>query len=138
MSSSASSSVSPAPKNSGAEPIPPKLPHPSAILATVRAGGPGAAPPVVTRGIQSNRQRMRQPRSGPRRDSSMTLELINPPDLPTPLTYSHVVVATGSTLVFVAGQEPEDEQGRLVSSKGQERPVLCGSSGAVTRKEAAD
>jgi enamine deaminase RidA (YjgF/YER057c/UK114 family) len=52
----------------------------------------------------------------------MTLELINPPDLPTPLTYSHVVVATGSTLVFVAGQEPEDEQGRLVSSKGQERP----------------
>lgn len=25
----------------------------------------------------------------------MTLELINPPDLPTPLTYSHVVVATG-------------------------------------------
>jgi enamine deaminase RidA (YjgF/YER057c/UK114 family) len=44
----------------------------------------------------------------------MTLELINPPDLPTPLTYSHVVVATGSTLVFVAGQEPEDEQGNLV------------------------
>jgi len=44
----------------------------------------------------------------------MTLELINPPDLPTPLTYSHVVVATGSTLVFVAGQDPEDEQGSLV------------------------
>jgi enamine deaminase RidA (YjgF/YER057c/UK114 family) len=44
----------------------------------------------------------------------MTLECINPPDLPTPPTYSHVVVATGSRLVFIAGQEPEDEQGNLV------------------------
>ena len=37
----------------------------------------------------------------------MTLECINPEDLPTPLTYTQVVVATGSRLVFVAGQEPE-------------------------------
>jgi enamine deaminase RidA (YjgF/YER057c/UK114 family) len=44
----------------------------------------------------------------------MTLECINPEDLPTPLTYTHVVVATGSRLVFVAGQEPEDEEGNLV------------------------
>ncbi|HET6733469.1 RidA family protein [Mycobacterium sp.] len=44
----------------------------------------------------------------------MTLECINPPDLPTPPTYSHVVVATGSRLVFIAGQEPEDENGNLV------------------------
>jgi enamine deaminase RidA (YjgF/YER057c/UK114 family) len=44
----------------------------------------------------------------------MTLEFINPEDLPTPLEYSHVVVATGSSLVFVAGQEPEDAQGNLV------------------------
>lgn len=44
----------------------------------------------------------------------MTLEGINPKDLPTPLSYTHVIVATGSTLVFVAGQEPEDEQGNLV------------------------
>ena len=44
----------------------------------------------------------------------MTLESINPGDLPTPLTYTHVVVATGSRLVFVAGQEPEDEHGNLV------------------------
>lgn len=44
----------------------------------------------------------------------MTLEGINPEDLPTPLTYTHVIVATGSRLVFVAGQEPEDEQGNLV------------------------
>jgi enamine deaminase RidA (YjgF/YER057c/UK114 family) len=44
----------------------------------------------------------------------VTLECISPEDLPTPLTYTHVVVATGSRLVFVVGQEPEDEQGNLV------------------------
>jgi enamine deaminase RidA (YjgF/YER057c/UK114 family) len=44
----------------------------------------------------------------------MTLELINPEDLPTPPTYTHVVIASGSKLVFVAGQEPEDEHGNLV------------------------
>jgi len=44
----------------------------------------------------------------------MTLESINPPDLPTPQTYAHVIVATGSRLVFVAGQVAEDRQGTLV------------------------
>ena len=44
----------------------------------------------------------------------MSLELINPEDLPTPPTYTHVVIATGTKLVFVAGQEPEDEHGNLV------------------------
>jgi enamine deaminase RidA (YjgF/YER057c/UK114 family) len=44
----------------------------------------------------------------------MTLELINPDDLPTPPTYTHVVIASGSTLVFIAGQEPEDERGNLI------------------------
>jgi enamine deaminase RidA (YjgF/YER057c/UK114 family) len=44
----------------------------------------------------------------------MTLEHINPDDLPAPLGYTHVIVATGSRLVFVAGQEPEDEHGNLV------------------------
>jgi enamine deaminase RidA (YjgF/YER057c/UK114 family) len=44
----------------------------------------------------------------------MTLEPINPKDLPTPATYTHVIVATGARLVFVAGQEPEDERGNLV------------------------
>jgi enamine deaminase RidA (YjgF/YER057c/UK114 family) len=42
------------------------------------------------------------------------LEGINPEDLPTPATYTQVMVATGRRLVFVAGQEPEDEQGNLV------------------------
>jgi enamine deaminase RidA (YjgF/YER057c/UK114 family) len=44
----------------------------------------------------------------------MTLDCINPPGLRTPQTYTHVVVATGSKLVFVAGQEPEDEHGNIV------------------------
>jgi len=44
----------------------------------------------------------------------MTLHCINPEDLHMPSTYSQVVVATGSRMVFVAGQEPEDEQGNLV------------------------
>ena len=37
----------------------------------------------------------------------MTLECINPEDLPTPSTY---------TDVFVAGQGPEDERGKLVGA----------------------
>ena len=44
----------------------------------------------------------------------MTLQCINPKDLPIPQTYSQVVVATGSKLVFISGQEPEDLDGKLV------------------------
>src|SRR5260221_6067540 len=44
----------------------------------------------------------------------MTLECINPKDLPTPQTYTQVVVATGSKMVFVSGQETEDIHGKLV------------------------
>jgi len=44
----------------------------------------------------------------------MTLEFINPPDLPTPTTYTQVVVARGTRLIFVAGQEPEGVDGKLV------------------------
>jgi len=46
--------------------------------------------------------------------NQMTLECINPKDLPTPQTYTQVIVATGNRLVFVAGQEPEDIHGKLV------------------------
>ena len=41
---------------------------------------------------------------------------MNPEDLPAPTTYTHVVIATGSRLVFVAGQEPEDEYGNLIGA----------------------
>ena len=57
----------------------------------------------------------------------MALECINPDDLPTPQTYTQVVVATGSKLVFVSGQEPEDIHGNLVGHgdlAGQARQVF--------------
>jgi enamine deaminase RidA (YjgF/YER057c/UK114 family) len=44
----------------------------------------------------------------------MTLEYINPSDLPTPTTYTQVVIARGTRLIFVAGQEPEGVDGKLV------------------------
>lgn len=44
----------------------------------------------------------------------MTLELINPEGLPTPESYTHVVAATGSRMVFVAGQVADDARGNLV------------------------
>lgn len=44
----------------------------------------------------------------------MPLELINPDDLPVPEMYTQVVVATGSKMVFVSGQQPEDIYGKLV------------------------
>jgi enamine deaminase RidA (YjgF/YER057c/UK114 family) len=44
----------------------------------------------------------------------MTIECINPADLPVPQMYTQVVVATGTKLVFVSGQQPEDINGKLV------------------------
>jgi enamine deaminase RidA (YjgF/YER057c/UK114 family) len=44
----------------------------------------------------------------------MAHELINPDGLPVPLSYSHVVVASGTRTVFVAGQVAEDADGNLV------------------------
>jgi enamine deaminase RidA (YjgF/YER057c/UK114 family) len=46
----------------------------------------------------------------------MRLELINPQDLPTPESYTHVIAATGSRLLFVAGQVADDAQGNLVGA----------------------
>lgn len=46
----------------------------------------------------------------------MTLELINPEELPTPASYTHVVAASGTRLVFVAGQVADDAQGNLVGA----------------------
>jgi enamine deaminase RidA (YjgF/YER057c/UK114 family) len=45
----------------------------------------------------------------------MTLELINPDELPTPASYTQVIAATGSRLVFIAGQVADDAQGNLVA-----------------------
>jgi enamine deaminase RidA (YjgF/YER057c/UK114 family) len=44
----------------------------------------------------------------------MALEIVQPEGLDSPQTYSHVVVATGGRLVFVAGQMSDDPAGNLV------------------------
>ena len=49
-----------------------------------------------------------------RTESPVTLQLINPEDLPAPPTYTQVIIATGTKMVFIAGQEPEDARGNLV------------------------
>ena len=65
----------------------------------------------------------------------MTLQLINPEDLPTPSTYTQVVVATGTRIVFIAGQEPEDVHGNLVGPgdlAAQARQVYANLGRALT------
>jgi enamine deaminase RidA (YjgF/YER057c/UK114 family) len=47
---------------------------------------------------------------------SMTLKCINPDNIAPPQTYSHVVIASGSRLVFIAGQVAEDAQGKLIGA----------------------
>ena len=70
-----------------------------------RSAGPSSGPAAPDHDNQARR---------PRTDSSMTLQSINPDGLPVPRTYSQVVIAAGSQLAFIAGQEPEDAQGHLV------------------------
>ena len=45
----------------------------------------------------------------------MTLDTINPDGLYKPSSYTHVIVATGGRLVFIAGQAANDAQGNLVA-----------------------
>ncbi|MEU3348022.1 Rid family hydrolase [Streptomyces sp. NPDC006700] len=44
----------------------------------------------------------------------MTADRVNPPALSPPTGFSHAVVATGSRLVFLAGQTSLDADGRVV------------------------
>ncbi|MDT0401667.1 MULTISPECIES: RidA family protein [Streptomyces] len=44
----------------------------------------------------------------------MTAERVNPPELSPPAGFSHAVVATGSRLVFLAGQTALDTDGKVV------------------------
>lgn len=70
----------------------------------------------------------------------MTLQSINPKDLPIPQTYSQVVVATGSKLVFISGQEPEDLDGKLVGRgdlAAQARQVFANLGRALAAAGAA-
>lgn len=70
----------------------------------------------------------------------MPLQCINPEDLPVPQTYSQVVVATGSKLVFIAGQEPEGLDGKLVGRgdlAAQARQVFANLGRALAAAGAA-
>lgn len=70
----------------------------------------------------------------------MTLQCINPEDLPVPQTYSQVVVGTGSKLVFISGQEPEDLDGKLVGRgdlAAQARQVFANLGRALAAAGAA-
>jgi hypothetical protein len=60
----------------------------------------------------------------------MTLERIDPDGLARPETYTHVVVAAGSRLVFVAGQVAEDENGNVVGATLLQ--LVLGESLAIT------
>jgi enamine deaminase RidA (YjgF/YER057c/UK114 family) len=44
------------------------------------------------------------------------VELINPDGLPVPASYTHVAIAGGSRLVFIAGQVAEDADDNLVGA----------------------
>jgi enamine deaminase RidA (YjgF/YER057c/UK114 family) len=55
------------------------------------------------------------PRGRPVQSPPVPLELINPDELHTPQSYTHVVAATGSRLVFVAGQAADDRDGNPVA-----------------------
>lgn len=64
--------------------------------------------------LPTNNLRQTENARATKRLTAMTLECINPENLPTPETYTQVVVATGSQWVFVSGQEPEDMHGNLI------------------------
>ncbi|WP_210576981.1 RidA family protein [Streptomyces sp. GESEQ-4] len=46
----------------------------------------------------------------------MTAERVNPPELSPPTGFSHAVVATGSRIVFLAGQTALDADGKVTGS----------------------
>ena len=69
----------------------------------------------------------------------MPADLINPPDLAEPQTYSPVAVAVAGRLVLVAGQLSEDADGRLVGGQNmaeQSRQVFGNVGRALAAAEA--
>ena len=51
----------------------------------------------------------------------MTIQLIKPEGHLAPRTYTQVAVATGTRMVFIAGQEPEDEVDAIAVTGGLSR-----------------
>jgi enamine deaminase RidA (YjgF/YER057c/UK114 family) len=88
---------------------------------------------MTTNAVTVQRGRFRYPHSPrhaldrrrlwrPATSALMPVELINPDDLPTPASYTHVAVASGSQLVFIAGQVP------MTARAGSSVPAISPSS----------
>ena len=45
----------------------------------------------------------------------MSKQIINPPDLPEPRGFNHGVLTTGGRMLFLAGQDASDGEGRIVA-----------------------
>jgi len=45
------------------------------------------------------------------------VRFLNPPSLPRPAGYTHIVAAAGGTTIFVSGQVPLDADGNLVGDR---------------------
>jgi enamine deaminase RidA (YjgF/YER057c/UK114 family) len=66
---------------------------------------------------------------------ALTIQLINPADLPAQATCTQVAAAAGTALVFIAGQEPEDVHGNSVAPgdlAGQARQAYANLGRALT------
>ena len=61
--------------------------------------------------------------------------IINPPELATPSGFSHAIATRGGTMLFLAGQDASDRQGRIVAVGDlveQTRRVLDNLSAVLT------
>ena len=75
----------------------------------------------------------------------MTVERINPDGLPVPASYTHIAIASGTRLVFIAGQVAEDADDNLVGAgdfAAQARQAfanlrLCLDAAGATPKQVA-
>jgi enamine deaminase RidA (YjgF/YER057c/UK114 family) len=64
----------------------------------------------------------------------MAKQLINPPQLPPPRGFNHGIVTEGGRLLFLAGQDASDENGRIISGDlaAQYEQVLRNLQAVVT------
>ncbi len=64
----------------------------------------------------------------------MEIKIINPPTLPFPRGYNHGLLVSGGRLLFLAGQDASDAQGRIVAPGdllGQFQQVLINLKAVV-------
>ncbi|NMO33770.1 RidA family protein [Streptomyces sp. GMY01] len=66
----------------------------------------------------------------------MTTERVNPPELSPPTGFSHAVVATGSRVLFLAGQTALDGEGKVVGDTLPEQ-FACALANLLTALRAA-